>query len=222
MSRFRFQYSIRGMLLFVLFLALGLTIVFQTHRHRQERSRHQQRIAELVSQLYVAEQTLEKLPVEDPQRVYVQALPSYAHGRWAWRIHLPPGRRYALHMDVGEVVGEGESRHVVVGAGIHDHVSGLTGQGETVVTVQRFDWRSHAVLGASIGRTAEATVHLTPEVASCLGRRIDHRQEQLGTPTTASRAPDERIDLLMRWYPGEGNDLNKGSAPGFSVWLEPY
>ncbi len=220
MSRLRLQYSIRGLLLLVLCLALALTIVVQSLHHRQERSRLNKQVVELESRLYIAEQTLEKLPVEDPQRVYVQALPSYAHARWAWRIYLPPGRRYALHMDVGEIIGEGDNQRVVVGEGIHDHVSGLTGGGETIVTVQQIPWKKRALLGASVG-TSEASVHLTPDVARCLGRRIDYRQERLGDPTTENLAPDERIDLLMHWYPGQGTKSIDGSAPGFSVWLEP-
>lgn len=217
------RFSIRNLLLWVLILALGLTVVVQFWQHREETLRHEREVRDLHRQLQAAHQALNKLPVEDPQRAYVLAMPSFTYARWVWRVYLPPGSRYALRMAVGSAVDQAEGVSISSVDGESQQM-GYQGQGETTVIVERIPWGKHSVLGVSLGGHQEVSCLLTPEVARCLSQRLQYRERQLGTSGTEDFATNERIDLLQRWYPkGSPNeqDSKAGKPVGFSVWLEP-
>jgi hypothetical protein len=217
------RFSIRNLLMLIALVALCLTVVVQYWRYHEAESRHHVELAKLRNRLHTSYQILRELPVDDPERAYVLATPSFAYGRWAWRVYLPPASRYALHVDVGHVVEKGTTRRISAARGHSQHI-GLQGQGETVVIVERFVKDSQQLLGISIGGQYSCC-RLTPDVDHCMGKRIPHHEQQLGTSAAVDIAGGEQIDLLMRWYPHAITSTTGPTADapvGFSVWLEPF
>ncbi len=214
--------SVRDLLMLTAFVAMSLALILQSWRHHEEQSLYQAELARLSGQLHSTQQLLPELPLGDPERVCVLATPSFAHGRWTWRVYLPKGRRYALHVDVGNIVEASTPRTTSAAPGCSQHF-GLRGDGETTLIVETFRKNNRELLGISLGRHYTCCV-LTPEVARCMASRASYREEQLGVDGAASLEADERITLLTRWFPPTNNSPAKsfGAPAGFSVWLEPF
>lgn len=224
------RFSIRELLMAGTIVALVLTLVVQFGRQQQAEERHRFEIYQLESRLRAVYQLVGTLPVEDPDRAYVLAAPSHAYGRWVWRVHLPEGRRYAVRIAVGTYSEQNGSPQITAAKG-HDQHFGIAGHGETVIVAEEFRRANRQWLGVSVG-DHDSPCMLTPEVAQCLAQRLPYREEQLGNPALVDLAADERIDLLMRWYPPDGEPvvvpstapnptLPPGPPPGFAIWLEP-
>ena len=193
------RFSIRSLLLLVALVALGLTVIIQHWQHRDEQLCLRAELRELRDKLYAAEQTLEKLPAGNPNEAAVLATPSFAYGRWAWRVYLPPGHRYALRIAVGTAV-EKDNTRIITPAKGHSQQMGLRGDGETTVIVKRIlADQKFPILGVAIGKQ-EVPCRLTQEVDRCMAGRSDYQEEQTGTAGAEHFAPDETIPLLLRWY----------------------
>jgi hypothetical protein len=139
---------------------------------------------------------LKEIPVSNPQRAYVLAMPSFAYARWVWRVYLPSNSHYALRVNVGHVVENGRIRRVAADPG-HSQQMGVPGRGETVVIVERFTTNNRKLLGVSVGRQA-VCCSLTPDVRRCMAERTPYQEEQMGSGGVEQIAEDDRIDLLMR------------------------
>jgi hypothetical protein len=83
-ARGRWQFSLRGLLLFVLLVAMGLSL-FVTVRRLW---RAENKLAEYRREYAILE-------VEDPKKLNVVACWTPEPGRWRWHAHFPPGR-YSL------------------------------------------------------------------------------------------------------------------------------
>ena len=165
----------------------------------------------LEEKLFAAQLALHELPVTDPEWVYVLAEPPTAYGRWTWRVYLPPGVLYALHIDVGTADDEGK----ITPARGHSQHMGLRGSGETTILVEHFDKADAPLIGASIGKF-DTVCRLTPEVDRCMADRPHYQEEQLGGRGVVELEAGERIDLLRRWYPPAGP---RGCRPGWFLRL---
>ena len=204
-------------------VALLLTAVVENWRFHRAEARHRAEIARLNSELNGVYLLVGKLPVDDPDRAYVLAAPAYSYGRWVWRVYLPEGRRYAVHIDVG-TVSETDGAAVITAASGHAQHFGLEGHGETVIVAEQYRQGNQPLLGVTVGNQ-DTCCRLTPEVAGRLGSRQPCEEEQLGTGAPVDFAADERIDLLRRRYPrydGDSPKLPPDEAVGFSIWLEPF
>ena len=95
------RFSIRGLMTVTPLVALLQTVIVQSWRHHETELRHRRETTRLRDQLHAAHQVLRELAVDDRDRAYVLAMPSFAYGRWALRIYMPPGTRYALRVNVG-------------------------------------------------------------------------------------------------------------------------
>ncbi len=217
-----FRCSVRDLLMLTSLVAVSLTLMVQSWRNQQTEARHKVEIAQLQHRLHATQQILRDLPVDDPDRAYVLATPPFAYARWAWRVYLPKGRRYVLHVDVGNVVTNGSTKRIVASPG-HFQQFGLRGSGETVVVVERFARGKRRLLGVSLEKH-NTCCPLTATVSRCMDDRVRHQEEQLGTSGAAEIAGDDPVELLKRWYPSAKSTTEEPSAggpPGFSVWLEP-
>jgi hypothetical protein len=77
----RWQFSLRGLLLFVLLVAMGLSLAVTARRML----RAEAELAEYRRECGI-------LKVENPTMLHAVALWTPEPGRWRWRVHLPPGR----------------------------------------------------------------------------------------------------------------------------------
>lgn len=217
------RFSIRNLLSWVVILALSLTVVVQHLRHRQLALRYNSELSSLHRQLQAAHQALDKLPIKDPQRASVLAMPSFTYARWVWRVYLPPGSRYVLRVNVGPANENAEGVSVSAVSGHTQHM-GYQGRGETTVIVEQVGWNKRPLLGVSLGGHQETNCPLTPDVARCLSQRREYQERQLGSTGAEDFATNERLDLLQRWYPSGAptpQDPEATKPVGFSVWLEP-
>ena len=108
----RCRFSIRSLLLVVFVVAISLALTVQHWRHHEALVRRDVEIASLRDRLSETQQMLEEIPVSNPQRAYVLAMPSFAYARWVWRVYLPSNSHYALRVNVGHVVENGRIRRV--------------------------------------------------------------------------------------------------------------
>ena len=210
----RFQFSIGKLLAACVFISLALTIVVQHTRHLKAEIRLEREMALLRERLYVAELAATQLPVDDPTHAYLLAEPAYAYGRWKWRVYLPHGSRYAVHIHVGAADDDGR----ITSSSGHDQSFGVRGNGLTTFLVEQFDSNRSPLIGVSVGKFS-AVCRLTPEVDRCFATRLSHREEQLGDSGVVDVQPNESIELLRRWYPVPGPD--HVSPVGVQIRLEP-
>ncbi len=218
-----FRFSMREMLMAAALVALLLTAIVQNWRFHLAEARQQAELARVDNELNGLYLLIGKLPVDDPDRAYVLAAPAYSYGRWVWRVYLPEGRRYAVHIDVGSV-SEQDGTAVITAASGHAQHFGLRGWGETVIVAEQYRQGNQSLLGVTVGNQ-HTCCRLTPEVAGRLAMREPYEEERLGTAAPVDFATDERIDLLRRWYPpyeGDAPKLPPEESVGFSIWLEPF
>lgn len=210
------RFTIRHLLVAILLVALSLTVILQ----KIERQRDRQELRALQERLLLAQQALGELHVEVPTRAYVIATPSYAYARWTWRVHLPPGSRYALRIDVGPINGNGSLTAVSPAQSLSQQM-GLAGHGETVIIAEQIYANGKPHLGVTVDKS-HTLCRLTEPVAKCLGDRLPHTEEQLGAAGPVSFSTDETIRLLQRQYPHPPSDDTRPAAPvGLTVRLEP-
>ncbi len=212
------RFSMREMLMVAALVALLLTVVVLNWQLHSADARHRAELARLNNQLNAVYLLVGKLPVEDPDRAYVLAAPAYSYGRWVWRVYLPEGRRYVVHIDVG-TMSENDGVPIITAARGYGQHFGLAGHGETVIVAQQFHQDNQSLLGVTVGNQ-ETCCRLTPEVARSLATRAPYEEEQLGDTAPVDFAAGERIELVKRWYPPA--DAAAPDAPvGFSIWLKP-
>jgi hypothetical protein len=105
----RFQFSLRSLLVFILFAALVLTSVLMYRRMI---------VAEQKTE--AAEQEMNKLrnaagylKIEDKTLLYAIALETYEPLTWRWRVYLPAGRTYSWRIISGNIPPDGVSKEYV-------------------------------------------------------------------------------------------------------------
>ncbi len=193
----RWQFSLRGLLLFVLLVAMGLSLVVSTVRYRQAE-------AELAE--YRREYGI--LKVEDPKMLYAVALWCPEPCQRRWRVYLPPGR-YDLCWATTGIRSTGFPK---AEQGI---TTDLTGLGEVSVVTYKDSrdgpWKCRiSTLCVSFIRQMPAS--LDAPATEISGVRWG------GGPTIVS--PDERL-VLMRRQVAKAGVSETEAHDGLMLWIRP-
>jgi hypothetical protein len=213
--RWRFQFSLGSLMLFVLFVAIVLTSVLMYRR------------------MSLAEEELVKLrriagyyKVEDKHLLYAAAIETNDPLSWGWRVYLPAGHKYTWHCYSGDIPPVGllpkDSGTVEVGPARADAAE------EIVYLSLRKNLRDQWVLSL-LRESDESKVSTYQEVTDELVDRLRNARgafwERLGNGRYESRELDGSVMFLKHNIAEKQPSGGSTSPPdkptrGIMLWLE--
>lgn len=179
------------------------------------------------------------LTIEDPTKAYGISIPTFEKNTWKWRLYLPPGGKYSLHMRSGHL----PARAKLPGGAWFDELlkrgsggssSGSTWGGEFMLEARLIqendDWvlvtRHKSTDGpASAVSTSKNTIYPDEWLADS---RSQSSTSDIPATKQASFEPGDPFLLLhimrpvIKETPGGGYTITAPSGPadGFAVWIQ--
>jgi hypothetical protein len=212
--RWRFQFALRSLMLFVLIFALILTSVLM-YRRMSDAERELVKLRKIAGYY----------KIEDENLLYAVAIESNDLFSWRWRIYLPAGHKYMWHYYSGNIPTKDVPKS---GGSIGDGAIRTTGEEEIVYLSLRKDLDNHWVLKLmqeSKGAKTSAFFAVPDEVVDLLLKAKVTHSQCIGEGKAESHKLDGPI-IFLKHRIGEilPNGLSPipsdNPMPGIMLWLE--
>jgi hypothetical protein len=213
--RWRFQFSIRSLLLFTLIIALALTSVLMYRR-----------MADAERELVNLRNLVGFLKIDDENLFYVIALESNEPWTWRWRVYLPAGYKYGWYLGNGDISPDGKCNGTSSGVVDGSPVSKGTEAIVSIAIGKDLDdrWSLHLLCKATNGTYNRMTSGLIPDVIINKLKEMNV-DEHIGRAKTETRKLDKQIILLNfrsceKISDRSWNISSPDPRPGIIAWLK--
>ncbi len=209
----RFQFSLRSLMLFILFVALILTSVLM-YRRMSNAER------ELVKLRNIAGY----LKIDDENLFYAIAIETGEPWTWRWRVYLPAGYKYSWHMNSGNIPANGTSNNS--GGSTSDGTPRIEGSEAIVYLTLRKEPENKWLLNLTC-QSSDAKAGLTTSVSDDIMNQINANMteiQNIGEGKAVSCKLDKPIIFFKRRIgekqPNGSWRTTQKDMPGIMVWLE--
>jgi hypothetical protein len=212
--RWRFQFSLRSLLLFILIVALVVTSLLMYRR-----------MSDAEQELVKLRNVAGYLKIDDENRFYAIAIETDEPWTWLWRVYLPAGYKYSWHMNYGNIPANDTSDNS--GGSASDGAPRIKGTEATVYLSLRKDpenkWLLNLTCLSSDGKN-NLSITVSDDVMNQILNAKMTEGENIGEGKAVSYKIDKPIIFLKRRIgekqPNGSWQSSQKPMPGIIIWLE--